>query len=182
MDNFVHEMVIVVLSAIGSTLSCNMWQQALAKDVMQRTTSAQWMKWMHAFPLPQLGKISSNPIEEANLGLLNIRKFSPFKILVEMWYYLQKKFNLRWVATLRLQDILTEPTLLHHEETCKLLVNGTSLMMEQKRQRSRDYGPASWLPSLVGAQANMQLFWVGRHLVVLPTHYGMGRPWQQRLR
>lgn len=69
----------------------------------------------HAFPLPRLGKISSNPAEQANSGLLSIREFALFKLLVELWYYLQQKFNLRRATALGTQDVFTEPALVRHE-------------------------------------------------------------------
>lgn len=40
-----------------------------------------------------MGKISSNPTEQTNLGLLSIREFSPYKILLEGYYYIQHKFT-----------------------------------------------------------------------------------------
>lgn len=43
---------------------------------------------VHAFPLPRMGKILSNPIEQSNLGLLGIHKFSPYKLCFELYYYL----------------------------------------------------------------------------------------------
>lgn len=42
----------------------------------------------HSFPLPRFGKVASNPTEQANFGLLGIHHFAPFKILVEIWYYI----------------------------------------------------------------------------------------------
>lgn len=47
----------------------------------------------HAFPLPRMGKISSNSVEQSSSGLLPIREFAPYEILLEGYYYLQKKFN-----------------------------------------------------------------------------------------
>lgn len=31
----------------------------------------------HAFPLPRMGKVMSNPVEQANLGLLGIESMLP---------------------------------------------------------------------------------------------------------
>lgn len=47
----------------------------------------------HAFPLPRIGKINRNPAKQANSGILPIREFAPYKILLEGYYYIQKKFN-----------------------------------------------------------------------------------------
>lgn len=47
----------------------------------------------HAFPLPQFGNTCSNPVEQANLGLLSIWEFAPLKCLIEIWYYEQQFFN-----------------------------------------------------------------------------------------
>jgi hypothetical protein len=38
-----------------------------------------------AFPLPRLGKVTSNPAEQTNSGLLEIREYAPFKLLVNLW-------------------------------------------------------------------------------------------------
>lgn len=53
----------------------------------------------HAFPqLPQHGQITSNPCEQVNfglfppplfLGLFSIQIDAPFKILMELWFYVQ---------------------------------------------------------------------------------------------
>jgi hypothetical protein len=48
-----------------------------------------------AFPLPRLGKVTSNPAEQTNSGLLQIQEFAPFKLLVSWWDYIQQKFNVR---------------------------------------------------------------------------------------
>lgn len=42
----------------------------------------------HTFPFPRMGKINSNPLEQANSRLLGIREFSPLKLVVEFWFYL----------------------------------------------------------------------------------------------
>lgn len=66
----------------------------------------------HAVPLPKLGKVTSNPshnpCEQANSGLLAIREFSPLKLLVELWYYLQAKFA-QWRAQWAAQPSLEGP-------------------------------------------------------------------------
>ncbi|CAM6111136.1 unnamed protein product [Calypogeia fissa] len=51
-----------------------------------------------AFPLPRLGKVSSNPCEQANSGLLPIRQYALFKLLVQMWFYIQGKHRDRKIA------------------------------------------------------------------------------------
>lgn len=43
----------------------------------------------HAFPLPRMGKISSNSAEQMHSGLLPIREFAPYKILLDGYYYIQ---------------------------------------------------------------------------------------------
>lgn len=42
----------------------------------------------HAFPLPRMGKVTSNPCEQANSGLLQFRMLAPFKLLVALWVYI----------------------------------------------------------------------------------------------
>lgn len=42
----------------------------------------------HAFPLPRLGKVTNNPVEQANSGLLGIREYAPMKLLVDLWFYI----------------------------------------------------------------------------------------------
>ncbi|CAM6081569.1 unnamed protein product [Calypogeia fissa] len=54
----------------------------------------------HAFPLHRFGKVSSNPVEQANSGLLSIRDFDPFKLLMELWYYIQQQHNDRRSAAM----------------------------------------------------------------------------------
>lgn len=39
----------------------------------------------HAFPLPRLGNITNNLVEQANNGLLLIQEFLPLKLMIEMW-------------------------------------------------------------------------------------------------
>ena len=51
-----------------------------------------------AFPLPRLGKVTSNLAEQANSGLLEIQEFAPFKLIVALWDYMQLKFNQRRLA------------------------------------------------------------------------------------
>lgn len=38
----------------------------------------------HAFPLPCVGKVTSNPMEQENSGLLAITEFAPLKLLVDL--------------------------------------------------------------------------------------------------
>lgn len=73
----------------------------------------------HAFPLPQLGKICSNPVEQANSGLLPIRFFAPFKLLIELWYYIEVKFNERRAKALQANNVYTEPAQFWHEQNLR---------------------------------------------------------------
>lgn len=70
-----------------------------------------------------MGKISSNPAEQTNLGLLPIREFAPYKILLEGYYYIQKKFTDReekqWRATTCSLKLRWRGTL----KTCRILDN-----------------------------------------------------------
>lgn len=47
----------------------------------------------HAFPPPKMGKVTSNPMEQANSGLLPIQEYALLKLCLKMWYYIQAKFN-----------------------------------------------------------------------------------------
>lgn len=49
----------------------------------------------HAFPLPRMAKVTSNPAEQANSGILHLHEFSPFKLLEQLWVYIQQKFKER---------------------------------------------------------------------------------------
>lgn len=68
----------------------------------------------HAFPLPRLGKVTSNIVEQANPGFLAIHEFASFKLLVEMWYYLQAKFNNRREEAKAREEVLTLPAYQSH--------------------------------------------------------------------
>lgn len=68
----------------------------------------------HAFPLPRLGKISSNPAEQANSGLLPIREYAPLKLLVELWAYIQKTFNDRQRKAEECSEVYSQPALRRH--------------------------------------------------------------------
>lgn len=70
----------------------------------------------HAFPLPRCGKICSTPSSRKISGLLPIHKFSPFKLLLELWYYIHVKFNERCAEALQADNIFTEPTQFCHEQ------------------------------------------------------------------
>ncbi|CAM6101010.1 unnamed protein product [Calypogeia fissa] len=70
----------------------------------------------YAFPLPRFGHVTSNPCEATNSGLLNIREFAPFKLLVEMWFYIQNHFNSSRKKAVDCQDTLTPPALFRHNE------------------------------------------------------------------
>lgn len=59
----------------------------------------------HAFPLPRFGRVTSNPAEQSNSGLLPIRFYAPFKLLVEIWYYCRQRFRDRQ----REANLITEP-------------------------------------------------------------------------
>lgn len=63
----------------------------------------------HAFPLPRLSKVTSNPVEQANSGLLPIHDFAPLKLLIELWYYLLAKCNERRDEASIKEEILTDP-------------------------------------------------------------------------
>lgn len=45
----------------------------------------------------------------------NTREFSPFKLILELWYYLQLKFNERRTKSLQVDDIFIEPAQVWHE-------------------------------------------------------------------
>lgn len=64
----------------------------------------------HAFPLPIMEKVCNNPMEQANYGLLSICEFAPFKLLLELWYYLQGNFNLRRIEVAQATNTWTRPT------------------------------------------------------------------------
>lgn len=68
----------------------------------------------HAFRLPRMGKISSNPTEQSNSCLLGIHEFASFKIILEGYYYIQQKFNDRMQKALESRDILTKVALERH--------------------------------------------------------------------
>lgn len=61
-------------------------------------------------------------MEQANSGLLHIREFAPFKLLVELWYYMQGKGNERREEALLQQEILTDPA--HHAHEANLRTFG----------------------------------------------------------
>lgn len=45
----------------------------------------------HAFPLPRMSKVTSNPAEQANSGLLSLRHFAPLKLMEQLWVYVQQR-------------------------------------------------------------------------------------------
>lgn len=73
----------------------------------------------HAFPLPRHGQITSNPCEQANSGLLSIRMYAPFKILVEIWLYLQARFVERRRKALATNSIYTGMAFRRHEQNLR---------------------------------------------------------------
>lgn len=56
-----------------------------------------------------MGKFSSNPVEQANLGILSIHEFGPLKLLIEIWYYILAKFNERRVEAFAWKIVLIDP-------------------------------------------------------------------------
>lgn len=72
-----------------------------------------------AFPLPRMGKVTSNPCEQANSGLLPFREFAPFKLLERLWIYMQQKFKERRTAARARLDPLTIPALIRYNMNLK---------------------------------------------------------------
>lgn len=86
----------------------------LERSIAKGTTAADYIRGIdpeaytrYAFPLPRLGKTASNPAEQANSGLLNIREYAPYKLLVEMWIYMQTKFNERRIEAGKDKEVFT---------------------------------------------------------------------------
>jgi hypothetical protein len=63
-----------------------------------------------------MSRVTSNPCEQANSGLLAIRDFAPFKLLVELWYYCQEKFFERKNHANRRNAPITEVADRRHKE------------------------------------------------------------------
>lgn len=63
----------------------------------------------HAFPLPRMCKVSSNPMEQANSEFLPIRQFAPLKHLIERWFYLLTEFNEWWEEVANRIEVLMDP-------------------------------------------------------------------------
>lgn len=78
----------------------------------------------HAFPLPRMSKVCSNPVEQANSGLLAIREFASLKLLVELWYYIQGKYNERRVEAQAREELLTPQHTVAIWRTCQALDSG----------------------------------------------------------
>lgn len=73
---------------------------ALAIDIPGGQVAVNYMNGIplpsyvkHDFPLPWMGKVMRNPVEQANSGFLPICQFAPLKLLIELWFYLLGKFN-----------------------------------------------------------------------------------------
>jgi hypothetical protein len=95
----------------------------LTKSVAKGEAAAKYIKDIdtrvyarHAFPFPRMSRVTSNPCEQANSGLLRVREFAPFKLLVELWYYCQDKFFQRKIQANRGNSPFTEVALRRHEE------------------------------------------------------------------
>lgn len=98
----------------------------LEKSIAKGKAAADYIKKIdeklytrHSFPLPQFGKVASNPVEQANFGLLGIWHVAPFKILVEIWYYIQQIFNDRRDKANARKESLTQHAEERHDENLR---------------------------------------------------------------
>jgi hypothetical protein len=95
-----------------------------AVEYMQKIDEKLYSR--QAFALPWLGKMTTNPAEQANFGLLGIRKFAPLKLFVALWDYMQLNFNGRRLAANSRSEFLSKTAdcrhILHHRSFGQLMV------------------------------------------------------------
>ncbi|CAM6121408.1 unnamed protein product [Calypogeia fissa] len=72
-----------------------------------------------SFPLPRCGQTTSNSVEQANSAILPIREYAPFKLLVEMWLYMQRKFVTQRDVANECGTMFTERANVRHQENLK---------------------------------------------------------------
>jgi hypothetical protein len=63
-----------------------------------------------------MSRVTSNPCEQANSGLLTIRECAPFRLLVELWYFCQSKFFERKIQANRRTSPITQVAEIRHKE------------------------------------------------------------------
>lgn len=73
----------------------------------------------HAFPLPWMEKVSSNPMEQENPSLFPIHEYSHFYLLVELWYCIQANLKEGQDIATTWEELLTDMTLISHDMNLK---------------------------------------------------------------
>ncbi|CAM6105441.1 unnamed protein product [Calypogeia fissa] len=99
---------------------------SLVKEVSCGVSAAKYIREIdpalytrYAFPLPRHGQVTSNPCEQANSGLLPIREYAPFKLLVELWFYMQTKIVNRQRKAIQCTDTYSTPALRRHDQNLR---------------------------------------------------------------